>query len=184
MACQPEIWYDDGNSFEVMVLIRRMTDDDIVAVREVALASWKETYASLFPVEVQEDWFERTYSAAMLSKQIEKTHMYVIEEQQTICGFVSFTKVDEDGDAELTALYILPAKMNRGYGTQLVQHGLQELSVTGQQLHVYVESTNEIARTFYEKIGFLRVDEFDEYFEGYEVTTVQYLFPLKTPTFS
>lgn len=160
-----------------------MTDTDIVAVREVALASWKETYASLFPVEVQEEWFERTYSDAMLCKQIEKTHMYVIEDQQTVCGFVSFTRVDEDGDSELTALYILPSKMKLGYGTKLVEHGLEELRTTGQLLHVYVESTNEIARAFYEKIGFQLVDEFNEYFEGYEVTTAQYQYPLKTPTF-
>ncbi|MFC4354874.1 GNAT family N-acetyltransferase [Chryseomicrobium palamuruense] len=165
-------------------MIRRMTDNDIVAVREVALASWKETYASLFPVEVQEDWFERTYSAAMLSKQLEKTLMYVIEDQQIVCGFVSFTKVDEDGDSELTALYIMPSKMNLGFGTKLVAHGLEELRATGEQLHVYVESTNEIARAFYEKIGFQLVDEFEEYFEGHQVTTAQYQYPLKTPTFS
>lgn len=163
-------------------MIRVMTEKDIHSVREVALASWGETYSALFPDEILAEWFERNYSAPMLSKQLEKTKMFVIEEEQQVVGFASFTKVDEDGDSELTALHISPAHTQKGYGTSLVGKGIEELQKRGLHLYVYVESLNLAARAFYEKLGFHLLEEFDEYFEGYPTTTAQYVLPLKTPT--
>lgn len=165
-----------------MVLIRKMTEKDIVSVREIALASWNETYAHILPADIQANWFEKTYSTPMLSKQMEKTHMYVIEDEHEIKGFSCFTKVDEDGDCELTALYISPLHSQQGLGTRLLEHGLQVLQPYGEQLHVYVVSDNNPARLFYEKMGFQLIEEFDEYFEGYPTTTAQYIYPLKTPS--
>lgn len=163
-------------------MIRKMTEEDIESVREVAQASWNDIYADLFPEEVQQGWFEKTYSTAMLCKQIEKNYMFVIEKEEQIRGFASFTRVDEDGDCELTALYISPTDVKQGLGTQLVEFGLTTLNELGEQLFVYVESINTPARHFYEKLGFQFIEEFDEYFEGYPVTTAQYLYPLKTPS--
>lgn len=163
-------------------MIRLMTEQDIRSVRQVAQASWDETYGSSFPIESLQDWFEKNYSTPMLCKQIEKTHMYVIEEASQIIGFASFTQVDEDGDSELTALYIAPDFKQKGYGTSLVEKGIKVLQDRGLNLFVYVESVNTAARAFYEKLGFELVEEFEEYFEGYPTTTAQYLYPLKTPT--
>lgn len=163
-------------------MIRVMTEKDIRSVRQIALASWGETYSSLFPDEVLVDWFERNYSSAMLCKQIEKTNMFVVEQNEQIVGFASFTQVDEDGDSELTALYISPKHTKQGLGTSLVEKGVEALQSKGHNLYVYVESVNLTARSFYEKLGFHLLEEFDEYFEGYPTTTAQYVLPLKTPT--
>ena len=90
-------------------------------------------------------------------------------------GFANFTYVDEDGDAELTAIYVLPEYQQLGLGKKLLLAGLEEMP-TGRQLFVYVESENKNARDFYEHFGFECLEEFDEYFEGHPLSTAKYIY--------
>ena len=52
----------------------------------------------------------------MILKRMVKTYVLVAECEGVPIGFSSFTKRDEDGDSELTAMYILPSHQENGYG--------------------------------------------------------------------
>lgn len=157
-----------------------MKQDDIAAVQQIAKISWHDTYEGIIPAEIQDLFIERAYSNAMMMKRLEKTSVYVAIHDNEIIGFANFTRVDEDGDAELTAIYLLPSHQHLGYGKQLLNEGLQHIQ-DAQQLFVYVESENQKGRTFYERSNFTCVEEFDEFFEGHPLSTAKYVYNLKTP---
>lgn len=161
-------------------MIRATTLEDISTVQQIAKISWNETYKDIIPDTIQELFLEKAYSNMMLAKRIERTIFLLAEYKGAPVGFANFTYVDEDGDAELTAIYILPEYQKSGYGKRLLQAGLEKMQ-TGRQLFVYVESKNKGARFFYENFGFECVEEFDEYFEGHPLSTAKYVYLLKTP---
>jgi len=161
-------------------MIRPMTAMDSMHVQQIVFKTWNETYKDIIPAEIQKNIINRSYSEAMLLKRMEKTYVLVAECEGIPIGFSSFTKIDEDGDSELTAMYILPSHQKMGYGKQLVEYSLALLS-DAQQLFVYVDERNTIGRAFYEKLGFALLDVFEEYFEGYPVVTVQYVFCIHSP---
>ncbi|WP_144513608.1 GNAT family N-acetyltransferase [Bacillus sp. FJAT-22090] len=163
-------------------MIRATTLDDISTVQQIAKISWNDTYKNIIPDNIQELFLEKAYSNTMLAKRMEKTIFLLAEYNGQPVGFASFTYVDEDGDAELTAIYILPEYQQLGYGRKLLQAGLEEMH-TGRQLFVYVESENSGARGFYEQFGFECLEEFDEYFEGHPLSTAKYMYLLKTPAY-
>jgi ribosomal protein S18 acetylase RimI-like enzyme len=157
-----------------------MTFDDIEAVQLIAKLSWQDTYEGIIPTAIQDLFVEKAYSRAMLMKRIEKTTMFVALKDEEIIGFANFTRIDEDGDVELTAIYIHPNYQKLGFGKQLLQTGLDQIH-TANQLFVYVESLNEKGRLFYEANGFTLLEEFDEYFEGHPLCTAKYVYYIKTP---
>lgn len=165
-------WSDRG-------MIRLMTSKDIVAVQQIARETWRETYNNIIPHELQTRFLDRTYSDMMLMKRMEKTTMLIAECDGIPIGFANFTTIDADGDAELTAMYILPNYQQVGHGKKLFLKTLATLE-DATNLFVYVDEQNSAGRTFYEKQGFQLVETFAEDFEGYPVKTVQYVYNFQT----
>ena len=157
-----------------------MKQDDIAAVQQIAKITWNDTYEGIIPATIQELFIERSYSSAMMMQRLEKTAVYVALHEDTIVGFANFTRIDEDGDAELTAIYMLPSHQHLGYGKKLLSAGLKNIS-SANQLLVYVESENKKGRAFYERNNFTCMEEFDEIFEGHPLSTAKYVYYLKTP---
>lgn len=156
-------------------MIRPMTSEDIEHVQQIARVTWRETYNDILPEELQVDFLNRSYSDMMLMMRMEKTNLLIAECEGVPIGFANFTKIDEDGDAELTAMYVLPTHQQFGYGKELFTTGLSMLS-GASRLYVYVDGRNTIGRAFYEKQGFRLLDIFDETFEGHPVKTAQYVY--------
>lgn len=161
-------------------MIRVMRHEDIESVQQIAKISWQDTYDGIIPIEVQDLFIERAYSDAMMIKRIEKTSVYVAVHKDKVVGFANFTGVDEDGDSELTAIYLHPHYQQLGYGKKLLEIGLQNIQ-KAEQLFVYVESENAKGRNFYERNGFKFLEEFDELFEGHPLSTTKYVYYIKTP---
>ena len=161
-------------------MIRATTLDDITIIPQIAKISWNDTYKDIIPVDIQKLFLEKAYSPMMIVKRIEKTIFLIAEYEGNPIGFANFTYTDEDGDAELTAIYVLPEYKQSGYGKKLLLAGLNQMP-SGRQLFVYVESLNDNARQFYENFGFECLEEFDEYFEGHPLSTAKYVYLLKTP---
>ena len=151
-----------------------MIAKDIVHVQQIARVTWSDTYSGIFPEALQSRFIDRSYSDAMLMKRIEKTIFLVAECDGIPVGFANFTKVDNDGDAELMAMYILPDHQKSGYGQRLMKEALAMLT-DAVQLFVYLDGRNTNGRAFYEKQGFQLLDVFEETFEGQTVETAQYV---------
>lgn len=156
-------------------MIRIGTAEDIAAVQEIARVSWNDAYEGIIPASVQTLFLEKSYSVPMLEMRLKRTTLLIAEEDGEPVGFANFTKADEDGDAELIAIYLKPAHQGRGYGRQLLQSGLSYLP-DGTRLFVYVESENRSGRSFYEAMGFQFVEEFEELFEGHPLLTAEYVY--------
>ena len=160
-------------------MIRLMTSKDIAYVQQIAHETWRETYNNIIPHELQTRFLTRNYSDMMLMKRMEKTIMLIAECEGVPIGFANFTRIDADGDSELTAMYILPNYQQTGYGKKLFLQALSQLK-DASKLSVYVDEQNSLGRTFYEKQGFQFVEMFSESFEGYPVKTVQYVYNFPT----
>lgn len=172
------ICYDDKKKrWGDRVMIRPMTSNDIRHVRHIAHNTWMETYDGIIPEDIQTMFIDRSYSDAMMLMRMKKTIILIAECEGTPVGFANFTKKDSDGDSELTAMYILPAYQQTGYGKQLFEVALSMLS-DAEQLFVYVDVRNLIGRAFYEKQGFELLDIFEELFEGHPVETAQYVYTI------
>lgn len=160
-------------------MIRTGTSQDITAVQEIAHISWNDTYEGIIPPTIQESFLNKSYSMPMMEMRLKKTIVLVAEHEGQPIGFANFTKLDDDGDAELIALYLKPEYQRNGYGKKLLDSGLSYL-LNGSNLFVYVESENQKGRSFYEANGFELVEEFEELFEGHPLQTAKYVFDLKT----
>ncbi|MDN7243353.1 GNAT family N-acetyltransferase [Planococcus sp. N028] len=160
-------------------MIRAGTTEDILSVQEIAYISWSDTYEGIIPSPVQKSFLDKSYSFPMMEMRLKKTIMLLAEHEGQPIGFANFTKVDEDGDAELIAIYLKPEYQRNGYGKKLLSSGLSLLN--GSQLFVYVESKNTKGRHFYETNGFKFIEEFEELFEGYPLLTAKYVYDLKAP---
>ena len=180
MVTKRNIWYDYGKNFEVNQLIREMRHEDIHAVQLIAKLSWQDTYEGIIPSEIQDLFLEKAYSNAMMMKRLEKTSVYVAVNEEKVVGFANFTRIDEDGDVELTAIYMHPDYQQLGYGKRLLEIGLEHIQ-KAQQLFVYVESENIKGCSFYERNGFTYLEKFDEFFEGHPLSTTKYVYYIKTP---
>ncbi|MCG7336766.1 GNAT family N-acetyltransferase [Sporosarcina sp. ACRSM] len=161
-------------------MIRLMTTRDCVHVQQIARKTWSTTYQDIIPDEIQKQFIDRFYSHAMMEKRMEKTNVLIAEVRGLPIGFANFTRKDEDGDSELTAMYILPEYQQAGYGEQLFKSTLSMLQ-DAQQLFVYVDARNTIGRAFYEKQGFELLDVFEEDFQGHPVLTAQYVYYIQAP---
>ncbi|MBF6634403.1 MAG: GNAT family N-acetyltransferase [Planococcus sp. (in: Bacteria)] len=160
-------------------MIRTGTSADIASVQEIAKVSWNDTYAGIIPSTVQQSFLDKSYSTPMMEMRLKRTIILLAEHEGQPVGFANFTKVDEDGDAELIAIYMKPEFQRSGYGKQLLNSGLSYL-LNGNQLFVYVESENSKGRNFYEANGFELLEEFEELFEGHPLQTAKYVYNLKT----
>src|SRR5690625_2207384 len=160
-------------------MIRLMTSKDIKYVQQIAAETWRATYEDIIPEDVQLRFLNQSYSDIMLLKRMEKTLMLIAECDGIPIGFANITPIDEDGDAELTAMYILPAYQQDGYGQQLFQTALARLA-EAKQLFVYVDNQNAIGKNFYEKQGFQLISTFSETFIGHPVETAEYVYKIPT----
>ncbi|MCM3758827.1 GNAT family N-acetyltransferase [Sporosarcina aquimarina] len=159
-------------------MIRQMIEEDIAAVQHIARATWKDTYKELLPEFVQQKFLDSAYSTPMLLKRMEKTEVLIAERDGRAVGFFNMTQIDVDGDAELTALYVLPDYQRQGIGMELFAGALTLLS-DAMKLFVYVDDLNDPAKAFYEKLGFELLEVFDEDFEGVPVETAQYVYMIR-----
>lgn len=96
---------------------------------------------------------------------------------ESLIGFANFSHVNEEGQAELFAIYLLPTAQHKGIGSALLENGIQRLQ-GATSLTVCVEKDNRIGRQFYSAKGFQQVDEFDELFEGHMLKTIRLILPL------
>ena len=158
-------------------MIREMTTEDIAHVQHIARITHHDTYNGILSEERQAHFIERTYSNAMMNKQLEKTLCLIAECEQAPVGFASFTKVDNDGDSELTAMYVLPTHNECAHKQQLLNAALDVLD-HGLQLFAYVNKCNSDECIFFEKQGFQLLDTFHETFEGCVIETAQYVYKM------
>jgi ribosomal protein S18 acetylase RimI-like enzyme len=152
--------------------IRDMTLEDLKDVQDVAKTSWHATYEGIIPLSVQENFLKSAYNDEMMKARLVRSFLFVAEVTVKIVGFANFSPVNEEGDAELSAIYLSPEYQGKGIGTTLLNQGI--LKIDGvKKIYLNVEKENNIGVTFYEAKGFKQIEEFDEDFDGHILKTVR-----------
>ncbi|MCT2346855.1 GNAT family N-acetyltransferase [Niallia taxi] len=153
-------------------VIRKITQEDITQVQDVAKTTWNATYEGIIPAEIQENFLKSAYNDDRMKQRIESSTLYVAEVEGTVVGFANFSPVRENGKVELGAIYLYPKHQGKGIGSALVQTGIKDLDGVNE-IYINVEKDNKIGKTFYEAKGFEVVKEFDDDFDGHILKTVR-----------
>ena len=153
-------------------MIREMKEEDIPSVQYVAKTSWNDTYKDIIPVAVQEKFIEHAYSHDMMKHRLQHSHLFVGEVDGKVVGFANFSPIKYQNEAELGAIYLLPAYQGSGMGTALLRKGIITLEGV-KKIYINVESENKTGKAFYTAKGFAVVDAFEEDFDGYMLKTLR-----------
>ena len=152
--------------------IRRMLIEDAKEVQDVAKKSWNATYEDIIPNNIQENFLKGAYNDEMMEWRLSNSLMLVAEADNMIAGFANFSSVNEKGQAELSAVYLLPEYQGEGIGSALLNAGMEKLENV-REIHLDVEKDNTIGTAFYKAKGFKTVDEYDDNFDGHMLKTVR-----------
>ena len=142
------------------VVVRPALPADAPAIAQVRVESWRTTYRGMIP-DAYLDAMKVEASTALWQRVLEAapngTSVFVAADDAGVCGFAAGLMLAQrkfDLDAELSAIYLTPARQRAGVGRRLVaavaaaqrRHG-----ATG--LLTWVIAGNRGARTFYERLG-------------------------------
>lgn len=152
--------------------IRRMLIEDTKQVQDVAKKSWNATYEGIIPNRIQENFLKGAYNDEMMQRRLSHSLLLVAEAENKIAGFANFSPVNEQGQAELSAIYLYPEYQGHGIGTALLDKGIAMLENL-KEVHLDVEKDNTIGTNFYKAKGFKVVDEYDDNFDGHILKTVR-----------
>ncbi|GHG24990.1 MULTISPECIES: GNAT family N-acetyltransferase [Amycolatopsis] len=131
-------------------MIRPATVADAEAIGEVHVRSWQAAYEGLIPADFLARLSASSRAAAWARRIGGGGRVLVAEEDGVIAGFAAF------GPSHLYALYLLPEFWGRGLGRALHDRAVEEMS--GESAVLWVLATNERAKAFYVRQGWVDDD--------------------------
>jgi ribosomal protein S18 acetylase RimI-like enzyme len=132
---------------------------DVRAVAAVARAAWPATYRDILPAHVVATHLARAYAPDALTERMRRPGglFLLAEVDGGVGGCVGYCQAGRrlaaPGEADLWAIYVLPAWQRRGVGARMVQAVLAAFA--DQRLHVALAAANRAAARFYERFGFV-----------------------------
>lgn len=148
--------------------IRKSTKEDVKAVCEVHVNSWKETYTGLMPDSVISNLKVSQKRIEMWEKMIPDDgnfETYVATIDNKVIGFTGFGKAREGDDnfvGEIGGMYLLRAYQKQGIGKALFETAVQGLKKRGfKSFYLRVLKGNS-AENFYQHMGGILDSESEE----------------------
>lgn len=142
-----------------MLKARRATVDDSRRIAEIQVDGWKAAYRGIIPDDYldamtpgrrQSFWFQQVRDGC--------GEMFVAEVDSEVTGFchlIPSRDADDDGVAEIAAIYVDPAAWRRGSGRSLCDAALASaLQIQAPWVTLWVLVENALGRRFYEAMGF------------------------------
>ena len=161
------------------MIIREMNRSDIEGVRKVAIHTWRDTYSSFIPSDIQKKTLKEAYSTETMVNRLMSFVTLVAEMDRKIIGYAFFSGGLENKDIFLESLYVHPNYQGKGVGMQLFKTGLQKFKGPETiSLTVYKGNSNI---TFYEKQGFKVIKEKKSDFSGHPMIFILMKKDLKSP---
>lgn len=129
------------------ITLRAATAADAAAIAQVHVDSWRMAYRGLLPEgEIRPISFSKPGPGKV----------DVADDGERIIGFSSYGPTrDDDGSAEIYALYVHPERWRRGAGRLLCERAVRAAIERGHEaITLWVAKGNERACRFYERLGF------------------------------
>jgi GNAT superfamily N-acetyltransferase len=147
-----------------MPQIRHATPIDAASIAEVHVRSWRAGYRGLLPDALLDSLSPQARQQVWetwLAEPNPEFVAFVAEEEGAVVGFCSLLLTARDADlphntAEITALYVEPARWRHGIGKALLTHALQTAEAAGAEMvTLWILELNKSARAFYAGLGFI-----------------------------
>lgn len=147
-----------------MIRITDASTNDISVIRDIAEAAWWPTYQSILTPGQIRYMLDQIYAPDVLQTLITNgsQHFILLWERSHCVGFASYAPREaEPHIVKIHKLYVLPACHGKGYGKRLVEEIKTRVASTdGAALELNVNRFN-VAKQFYERVGFRVVREED-----------------------
>ncbi len=139
--------------------IENAKPEDVKAIRTIVRDAWIELYPNeKYGITAEDisaiDWFnfeKLEKSRKEIIGNSDKTHTWVLKDEEKIIGFCKALKLDNYG--EIDAMYVLPEFKGKGLGKKLMQKAFEWLG-TELKIRLVVVKYNSRAIEFYKKKGF------------------------------
>jgi ribosomal protein S18 acetylase RimI-like enzyme len=144
------------------VRIRKALPEDAPSIGLVHVESWRRTYAGVVPDAYLAALDDEERAAAWKQELVAGSmFVFVAEDQWGIFGFISGGRIREpiDGyDAELYAIYLMPARQRRGVGQELALALREAFLMNGfNSMVVWVLAENLPGVSFYKRLGAVQI---------------------------
>lgn len=149
------------------VLLKEASVEDVVIIREIAQATWFDTYNEIIGVEQSKYMFDEIYNIDSLLTQMNQGQTFILLLTNNMpVAFASYTQLSE-GSYKLNKLYLNPSFQSGGFGKRLITEVEERLrNKGGKLLELNVNRYNK-ALNFYLKVGFSIQEEVDIPFGPY-----------------
>lgn len=134
-----------------MYKVREATANDVVAIRDVATKAWYNTYLNIYAASTINELLAASYNEQHLKKRLEDQLFLVAEENEEIIGFANFIYGKE---LYLSAHYVHPESQHKGYGSSLLDKGLEHFQGKYEDVYLEVDNKNKDAIKYYQNHGF------------------------------
>jgi len=139
--------------------IRKPTVEDVSRIAEIHVYGWRHAYKGILSDESLFNQRQVIRAISMheniLQSNIESIDIY---DDGIIRGFVIHNDgrdPEMENDYEVSAIYVEPAFLREGYGTQLIGHAENIAKEKNKgAISLWVLEGNQIGRGFYEKVGY------------------------------
>jgi GNAT superfamily N-acetyltransferase len=144
---------EDRGSIERSWDIRPAEPADAPAIAAVAVTGWRDTYAGILDAGSIERFVAGAYSEASVRRRIAIADRFdVAVAGGAVVGFAEWAL--REAEAELVAIYLLPAWKRQGIGGALHERGVEAYRGRVGQLVVHLVRDNRDARSFYGAMGY------------------------------
>ncbi len=165
-------------------MVRVAVPEDAGGIARVHIATWQATYQGVFSsdflgsldLDLRTGWWE-----ALLLRGDRVT--VVADGDEGVAGFSLIGASDDPGWGEVFAIYVDPGQWGLGIGWELLAASEIHLAEEGwEHALLWVLESNERARSFYERQGWVRGKPIRlETIGGTEITEVRYEKALALP---
>lgn len=144
-----------------MLSIQNKNSNDIPLIRELAMQVWPQTYRSILSDDQIDYMLKLMYSAGSLQQQMnDGAQFIVVYDDAEPVGFASYQEI-KPSIYKLHKIYVLASQQGKGTGRFLIDHIIDAIKKKGATaLQLQVNRGNK-ARYFYEKLGFIIIEEID-----------------------
>jgi ribosomal protein S18 acetylase RimI-like enzyme len=145
------------------ITIRKCTSDDLYALIEISVNTYRETFAVMNTEENMNDYLKRAFDYEKLKKELDdkNTDFYFIWLGERLAGYIKLNEAEAQTDIqdpnalELERIYILADFQGTGLGRCLMDKTLEETVRRGKEyVWLGVWEKNIKALAFYQKNGF------------------------------
>lgn len=149
-------------------MIRKCEAKDLPNLREIAIATYRDTFHQNTSDENLALYFKEAYNLDTLKQELENplSEVYLLESDEEIVAYLKLNIEDAQTEPmgketlEVQRIYVLKEHKRNGYGKQLMQLAETRARAFGKKsIWLGVWEHNEAAKAFYQNHGFEHVGE-------------------------